>query len=167
MNRKIYIVISAAMVALMFVGCKPTEKNYKAAYDAALARRQEAVKEQMRPATGLLSDDEPQLRVVEGDSVYVLKERLRLLDGTRLPGKWSVCVGVFKMDTNAKAAVEDMRAEGYMDAVVAKASGSRYYPVVATAGTLDSARMISKEFVARFPAYPFVGLPGAPVLIAH
>ena len=98
---------------------------------------------------------------------YVLRERLRLLDGTRLPGKWSVCVGVFKMDTNAKAAVEDMRAEGYMDAVVAKASGSRYYPVVATAGTLDSARMISKEFVARFPAYPFVGLPGAPVLIAH
>ena len=107
------------MVALMFVGCKPTEKNYKAAYDAALARRQEAAKEQMRPAPGVL-------RVVEGASVYVLRERLRLLDGTRLPGKWSVCVGVFKMDTNAKAAVEDMRAEGYMDAVVAKASGSPY-----------------------------------------
>ena len=83
------------MAALMFVGCKPTEKNYKAAYDAALSRRQEVAQEQMRPATGLLSDDGPQMRIVGGDTVYVLRERLRLTDGTRVPGKWCVGVGVF------------------------------------------------------------------------
>ena len=77
MKIKHMICISAAMVALMFVGCKPTENNYKAAYDAAVSKRQEVAKEQMRPASGLMSDDGPQLRVVDGDSVYVLRERSR------------------------------------------------------------------------------------------
>lgn len=47
---KYSIVISAAMAALMLVSCKPTEKNYKAAYDAALKKRAEVAEQQMRPA---------------------------------------------------------------------------------------------------------------------
>lgn len=151
----------------MFVGCKPTEKNYKSAYDAALAKRQEAVAEQMRPATGLLSDDGPQLRVVEGDSVYVLKERIRMQDGAAVPGRWAVAVAVYKMDTNAKASASDLRAQGFPAAFVAKAAGGKYYTVVSAVETLDSARVASKVFRMSLPQYPYVGLPGAPVLISH
>ena len=155
------------MAALMFIGCKPTEKNYKAAYDAALSRRQEVAQEQMRPASGMLSDDGPQMRVVDGDTVYVLRERLRMPAGTRVPGKWCVGVGVFRMDTNAKAAVAALGESGCPEAFVAKAAGGKFYSVAAYASSLDSARLAAKDFVARFPDYPFVGLPGAPVLVAQ
>lgn len=153
------------MVALMLVGCKPTENNYQAAYDAAVAKRQEAAKEQMRPATGLLSDDGPQLRIVDGDSIYVLREMVRSIEGKRVPAKWLVAVGVYKMDTNAKASANALRSEGFPDAFAAKAAGDKHYTVAATTSTLDSARIVSKVFEEAFPEYPYIGLPGAPVLI--
>lgn len=159
--------ISAAIAALMFVGCKPTENNYKAAYDAAKAKREAAAAEQMRPATGLLSDDGPQLRVVDGDTLYVVSERLRMLDGATVTPRWIVAVGLFKMDTNAKATVEDLRSEGFADAFVAKAKGGKYYAVSSTAASLDSARIEQKNFRLAHPHYPYVGLPGAPVLISN
>lgn len=164
------IMISAAVAALMLVvaaGCKPTEKNYKAAYDAAVQKRQQAADEQMRPATGLLSDDGPQRRVVDGDTVYVLRERILALDGSALSGKWGVAVGVFKIDTNAKAAASDLRGQGCPGAIPAKARGGKFYTLAATVATLDSAKSAAADFSKRFKEYPYVGLPGAPVLINY
>lgn len=167
MKRHITSIVSAALVALTLIGCKPTEKNYKAAYDAANAKREQAAAEQMRPATGLLSDDGPQMKVVEGDTIYVDRQRLRDLDGKTMTGKWAVAVGVFKMDTNAKASVEAMKQKGFSDAAVAKVGGQRFYVISDNVETLDSAIICSKVFRQAFPDYPYVGLPGAPVLIAH
>lgn len=158
--------ISAAFVALMFIGCKPTENNYRKAYDAALAKRRQAAEEQMRPATGLLSDDGPMQRVIEGDTVYVINESLRLADGKRPSGRWALAVGLYKMDTNAKASASDLSSQGYPDAFAAKATGGKFYTVVLVAPNMDSVRMESKKFKTRFPDYPYVGLPGSPVLIA-
>jgi len=165
MKKKHMSCISAAMAALMFIACKPTENNYQAAYDAAVAKRQEVAKEQMRPTTGLMSDDGPQLRIVNGDSIYVLREMVRMLDGERVSARWLVAVGVYKMDTNAKASVMALHSEGFPDAFVAKASGGRHYAVAAVTTSLDSARVVSKKFRSTFPEYPYVGLPGAPVLV--
>lgn len=150
----------------MFVGCKPTESNYKSAYDAALAKREQAAAEQMRPSSGLLSDDGPQMRVLSGDTVFVVKERLRSADGTKISTPWAVAVGVFKMDTNAKAAAEALREQGFPDAFFAKAAGGKFYSLCAPAANLDSARIEAKRFVDKVGEYPFVGLPGAPVLIS-
>ncbi|WP_300923893.1 MULTISPECIES: hypothetical protein [Muribaculaceae] len=165
MKRHFGIMISAALVALMFIGCKPTVKNYRAAYDAALAKREQAAAEQMRPATGLLSDDGPQMRIIDGDTLYVLKARLRLPDGTVPPGRWAVAVSLFKMDTNAKAAAAAVRDRGFDGATYLKASGGRYYTVSGVVSSLDSAAMEARRFDKAFPSYPYVGLPGAPVLI--
>lgn len=158
--------IGAAIVALMFVGCKPTEANYKKAYDAALAKREKVAQEQMRPATGLMSDYGPQLRVVDGDTIYVVNEMLRFEDGIKPSGRWAVAVGLFKMDTNAKASASDLRELGFPEAVMGRAQGDKYYTLAAFASTLDSIRVCSKQFEEKFPEYPYVGLPGKPVLIA-
>lgn len=166
MKFKSSILISAAMAALIFVGCKPTEKNYKAAYDAAVAKRAVAAAEQMRPATGLLSDDGPALRIYDGDSVFVAREHLVPLDSAALRGHWAVAIGVFKMDTNAKASAAAIRSRGFRHALAAKTTGGRYYAIASSAATLDSARVSAKEFKAVFPDYPYIGLPGAPVLIS-
>lgn len=164
---KYSIVISAAMAALMLVSCKPTEKNYKAAYDAALKKRAEVAEQQMRPATGLLSDDGPQLRIVDGDSIYVLRERLRMLDGSKPGAHWAVAVGVFKIDTNAKASSADLNAAGWKTAAPAKAQAGKFYTIADTLASLDGARSRAREFKLAFPEYPYVGLPGSPVLINY
>lgn len=166
MMTKKYLFIGAAFAALMFAGCKPTENNYRAAYDAALAKRREAAEQQMRPATGLLDDEGPQMRVLAGDTVFVLSGRLSRLDGSRPEGKWALAVALYKMDTNARAAASDLALNGYPDAFAAKSTDDNYYTVAAVSASMDSVVAESKAFKLRFPGYPYVGLPGAPVLIA-
>lgn len=159
--------MSVALTAtLMLVGCKPTEANYRAAYDSAKAKREAAAAEQMRPASGLLSDDGPQRRIIEGDTLFVDHVALRLEDSTKPPGRWAVAVGKFKMDTNARAGAAALRDAGWPGALHAKGQGGYHYTVPATTTSLDSARIISRQFVKRNPGYPYVGLPGSPVLIA-
>lgn len=163
---KFNILASAAVVALALIGCKPTESNYRQAYDAAKAKREQAAAEQMRPATGLLSDDGPQQRIVDGDTIYVLTESLRIPDAGRPRGRWALAVGMFKMNTNAAAGVEAVRQKGFDRAFMATARGGKFYTIAATAQTLDSIRDASRRFQSSFPDYPYVGLPGAPVLIS-
>lgn len=165
--KYIKIIVGAAFVALTLISCKPTEKNYKSAYDAAQRKRDEAVREQMIPSTGMMSMDGPQLRVVNGDSVYVLRERLRTAVGKVLPSPWVVAVGVYKMDTNANASVESLKAKGWENAMVARGPGSKYYAIAAEAPTLEIAAESAAKFKKTFPDYPFIGLPGAPVLVAR
>ena len=88
MKRLLYPIL----ITLLFVGCKPTEKGYQAAYDAAKNKREAAAGEQMLPAQGLQSDDGPQLRVVDGDSIYVLRAIMRTEDSKRAPAPWLLTV---------------------------------------------------------------------------
>lgn len=167
MNKILKIAMWACAAAVILSGCKPTERNYRAAYDAALAKRQAEAEQRMLPATGLMSDDGPQLRVVGGDSVYVVKERLRPLDGDTLPdANWALGVGVYKMGTNAKAQAEALKKEGFPAARAARAAGDRWYAIADTAATLERAVDAARRFRDAHPGYPYVGLPGAPVLIS-
>lgn len=166
MKSKLNIFVSAAIVALTFIACKPTEKNYRDAYDAALAKRQEVAAQQMRPATGLLSDEGPQRRIIGNDTVFVSVETLRTLDGKNLPGHFALAVGVFKMDTNAKAAAADLAEAGYSEAKAAKGREGRIYTLALAGNSLDSIKAASLKFKKDFPDYPYVGLPGAPVIIS-
>ncbi|MGN0236853.1 MAG: hypothetical protein ACI4AK_02015 [Lepagella sp.] len=160
-------VIPVVLLLTILVGCKPTEKNYKAAYDAALAKREQAAIEQMRPATGLLSDDGPQMRLIGADTVYVNRAVIRTEDNKRPQGSWAVVVGKFKMDTNARAAAQNLKSEGWENAFMAKSTGAVYYSIIDTATSLDDANAIQKAFRSKHPDYPFIGLPGAPVLLHY
>lgn len=156
------------MVALTFIGCKPTEKNYKSAYDAALEKRAEAVREQMIPATGMMSVDGPQMKVVAGDTIFIQRDRFRDFENKNMPAPWAVAVGVYSMDTNAKASLKSLSEAGWdMETTVVKAPGTKNYAVVAFAPTLDECIAISKKFQEKFPDYHYIGLPGAPVLLAR
>lgn len=167
MKSYISLSISAAIAALIFVGCKPTENNYRKAYEAAQTKREQAAAEQMRPATGLLSDDGPAMKVIDGDTIYVTRERIRLQNGDRPAGQWGVAVALFKMSTNADATANDLRAKGWGNAVSVKGPQDKHYTLVGNVETLDSAKVIVKDFQTANPQYPFIGLPGAPVVIRY
>lgn len=158
---------AALMAVLIFVSCKPTEQGYKAAYDSALEKREAAMREQMIPATGLLSDDGPQIRVVKGDTVFVLRETLRRLDGERNEKGWSVAVGKYKMETNAVAQAEDLRRSGIKGAFAGKSRGDAYWTLIGNYSTLDSAVNMNRKFQQSHRGYPYIGLPGAPVVIGY
>ncbi len=150
---------------LALSSCKPTEKGYRQAYDAALNKREIARQENMLPAQGLRSDDGPQLRILDGDTVYVDRQILHTEDNKRPPKLWYMAVGVYKMDTNAKANVASLRQSGWKDAVTLKGLGGKWYAMAAPSSTLDSLRMESKRFEKKNKTYPYVGLPGKPVMV--
>ena len=165
MKKKIMIKSVALSVTLLFgvsllSGCKPTEQGYRAAYDAAKQKRESAMAEMMIPASGLLSDDGPQRRIVDGDTLFVSKERVRDAEGGRLP-LWLLAVGSYKMDTNAKAQASALGGA----AMVARGESDRWYCVADTASNLDGIISAQKRFMKKHPGYPYIGLPASPEII--
>lgn len=160
--------VATAIVSCLILGglagCKPTEKNYKAAYDAAKAKRQQAEAESMIPASGLMSFDGPRLRVFDGDSVYFQRQHLRPVADNVEINNYNVVVGQFKMHTNATAQADRLKEKGY-DSMAAKGTEDRWYCVAASCLTLDEARAFLKRFKSENKGYPYIGLPDAPVII--
>lgn len=154
------------LFSLLLSSCKPTEKGYKAAYDAALGKR-EAVKSDLGvdlPEGTFQSVDGPQLKDVDGKKVYVLNQRIKpSIDGMSLPGKYNVAVGSYKMITNCKAQAEALQNEGY-EAFPAQESDGVFYTVAASFQEMsDAVKFYEKYKESKDRVY--VGLPGSPVII--
>lgn len=158
------IMLSAAV--MLITGCKPTEENYRKAYDAARNKREAAAREQMMPLQGLQSDEGPQLRIIGGDSIYVSRELLRGGNGEIAPSPWLLAVGTYKMSTNANANANALKTEGWHQALAMKNADGKWFAIAAGAPSLDSIRAIGRKFMESHKGYPYVGLPGSPVLIS-
>lgn len=163
---KIFGLVILAATSFGMTSCKPTEKNYKAAYDAALGKR-EAARAELGidlPEGAIQQVDGPQLKKVDGVDVYVLNKRIvPVEEGMKLPGNYNVVVGVYKMNTNSLAQSEDLKAEGY-EAFAAKDSSGMHYTVAGSFPTM-------KEAIAFYQAYKsksgrvYVGLPESPIIL--
>ncbi|MDE7412268.1 MAG: SPOR domain-containing protein [Muribaculaceae bacterium] len=163
--KKELIILGASL--LLLVGCKPTENNYRSAYEAAKNKREAANAEAMMPATGLLSDDGVMRKVVDGDTVYVSRDRLRRDSvSSRILNTYNVAVGVFKMNTNARAQAAALREAGYKDAIAVETTGDRWYTIAGCFPSLGDAQTFIKDFMAKNKDYPFIGLPASPVIVS-
>lgn len=163
---KVKYYIGFGLLALLAVSCKPTEKGYKAAYDAALNKREAAAAEidVNLPEGALQNYDGPQLKDIDGKQVYLLNTRLKPVEFVEtLPGNYNIAVGTYKMITNSKAQSETLRQEGF-EAFPAKTTDGMYYTI---AGSFDD----RKEAIEFYDNYKkkkdrvYVGLPNAPVII--
>ena len=163
---KDFNIIGCFLCILLMVSCKPTEKGYQAAYDAALNKRQAAIADidVNLPEGSLQEVDGAQLREIDGVKVYVLNQIIRpAKEGETLPGKYNVAVGSFKMPTNSEAQSEALKEEGY-DAFPAKESDGSYYTIAGSFPTLPEAVNFYEKFKAG-KNRSYVGLPKAPVII--
>lgn len=162
----ILFLISALFISVVFYGCKPTEKGYKAAYDAALNKR---IKQEQdfdgNVAIGKIQlPDGPQLRTINGHEIYFLGENIVPLPQTLVQiYNYNVAVGCFKMPTNCVALAEDLHNEGY-ESFAAKSVDEKYYTIVASFPTLDEAIDFSVKY-NESNKRSYVGLPEAPVII--
>ena len=162
--KKYLLVISVFI--LLLSACKPTEKGYKSAYDAALHKREAAMADidVKLPEGALQQVDGPQLKEVEGRQVYLLNDRLKPADiVSELPGNYNVAIGKYKMITNCKAQAENLLKDGYQ-AFPATDSEGLYYTIAGSYPTLKEAVKFYEEY-SKGKNRSYVGLPNSPVII--
>ncbi len=154
----------AAALMVLAAGCKPTEKNYKAAYDAAIAKRQAVDVDIDIPTEGLIVEGEPSRRSLQGHDVWYLVSPLgTIADGSLAPQAFSVATGCFKMPVNALDQARALR-EKKMAAFAVKGEQDRYYSVAGSFETLEEALVFYDEFMASNPSFTFVGLPALTII---
>lgn len=166
MSGKRYLMILALLGGLAFTSCKPTEKGYKSAYDAALGKREAAMADLgiNLPEGALQEVDGVQLKEVDGVNVFVLNERLVPAEFVaELPGNYNVAIGKYKMITNSKAQAQMLIEEGF-GAFPAKDTEGMYYTIAGSFPTLSEAVSFSQTY-QKNKNRSYVGLPAAPVII--
>lgn len=162
--KRINLLLLCAIIALS--SCKPTEKGYKSAYDAALNKR-EASKADIDvnlPPGAIQQVEGPQLKEVDGVYVYVMNKRIVPADFVmELPQNYNVAIGEYKMNTNCKAQAESLLSNGY-HAFPAKDEEGKYYTIAGSFPTLSEAVKFYQEY-QKGKNRVYVGLPSAPVII--
>ena len=147
-------------------GCKPTERGYKSAYDAAVGKRQAAT-EALETGVGdmkLQSVDGPQLRKFKEVDYYYTAENLTVLEETpAVLLNYNVAVACFKMPTNCISMVKDLQSQD-IAAFGAKTADDKYYAIIGTFDNLDDAVAWYVMYDSATPK-AYLGLPGAPVII--
>lgn len=157
--RKLQLTIAAITLIFILPACKPTEKNYKAAYDAAIAKLQKENSDPLLNAQGAIRDGAPLIRLVDGDTVWIRREHLLAEAPDTLPIEpFNVAVAAYKMAANAASQVEVLRQEGYK-ALCLRTPANSFYVIAGSLTTLREAATFIKEYKKRHPDIPFVGLP--------
>lgn len=154
---------------LLAAGCKPTERNYQAAYDAAQSHRQAAVADEAALSGGreLSRFEGPSLRR-DGDREYYWQGVRVRPEGEGAPegaqGRYLVAVGKYRMASNPRAQSADLRSEGWK-AYMARDAEDGFWTIAGGYDGLDEAVEEAQRFADTHREYPYIGLPGPVVLI--
>lgn len=192
----------------LLAACKPTEKNYKAAYDVAVQKRQQESSDASLRSEGhrLITDMAPRTINAAGrDWNYIVMAMApdnSTASDAKIPaapskagtdkkpelskkpqpatataptsvesspeaGKWIVAVSRFRMPTNARSQVADLRSEGFEKAGVMKDASGQYYAVAGCFATLEQAGACAQKLTETFADAAFVGLDAAPLIIEN
>lgn len=131
-------VAAGILLALLATSCKTTEKNYREAYDVAKLKEQRDAQQQeeYRRDLGLenseLAERADGLRRenIGGQQVWVRHIYFPRAQGVK---RYSLCFATMKMKGNAESMAEDLKSEGWPDALTAHGQGN-YFVI---AGTCD------------------------------
>lgn len=148
---------------ILLVGCKPTEQNYRAAYEAAQAKTDTGLRD-IQGAERVLQDDGITFqRVHEGDTVLQGRRSLKIEGLERATTPYIVGIGVFKMPANAHSRAADLSSQG-IKSYVGEDGEDRYVVATHPCATFGEAVVALKTFRRLHRDFPYVGLPGQPVI---
>lgn len=154
----------------MLYACKPTEKGYQQAYEAAKSKREQADPDEDLLTGGhkLLSQESTNWRVLAGDSLQVQHIFLKPIDGVKWPqnGPYRLVVAMLKMTTNAKSLLTDLQGKGSLKPVVATDGKNTYYIIAGSATYIDSLGNVLTTFRKEHPGFQCIGLtPAKPLIV--
>lgn len=157
--------VAVALCAAAITGCKPTEKNYKAAYDAAIAKRAKDSKpnEDVPEGVELIREGAPRRTLVAGDTLWVRTEPLSGYgaDASTPVAHYNIVIASYKMPANAAAQSANFAAEGWKSRVL-KNRDELFYVVAAQCSTIEETASQLRTFKKRYPRMHYVGLPDGP-----
>lgn len=155
-------------LALLAGGCKPTEKNYQAAYDVAQKRKQaeKSDPDLNLPEKGLQRLDAPAQREVNGEKINVTHIFFKYIGKAEQPQirAYNVAVAKYKMPTNVRAHAEDLAKQNYVSFPV-EGSDGYFYVIAASLPTMEEAVSFMKEYMKKHTPEQLVGLDGSPLII--
>lgn len=165
LTTKLFWSLLSSALLVIPMGCKPTEANYRNAYDTAVQKKQKEATDPDIDLHGMKRDDVPNRVRIGTDSAYVRHEALRVhTTGPQGPlHPYCVVVGKYRMPTNAEAEAGALRSQGYNAFLIAN-SRSELYVVAEAFPDLKEAVAFLKKFMTANPGRPYVGLPGEPVI---
>lgn len=156
-------IICAAVLLSLTVSCKPTEKNYQAAYDAARNKRTAeaaADADMVLPAGGVIQKlDAPLTKDVNGEKLRLRRFFIKYIGSGESPAinRYNVAVARYKMPTNVKAQTEDLVAAGY-EAFPVEGTDGFYYVIAASLPNLEETADFVKKYKKSHKPSQFVGL---------
>lgn len=148
--------MAALCAASLFVACKPTEKNYKMAYDRAKEKARQGLTDAEYEMMTL--NELPGYMHSPTDSVRAFTEGLiwqytpAAVDSGRKadPAAFNLAVGKYTMLTNAKAHADRLASDGWRSRIF-RTGGAVYYVVVKMSNNLDTVAQAARDYVARYP----------------
>lgn len=169
MRKSVYLIFAFTVIlSLCAISCKTTEKNYREAYDRAIAAADTnrrsfnetvygSVRQQMRHSA----------MVVQGDTMEIRSQRVRVTEGgggiNESIKPFMIVVGEFKQMFNARSMRERLLGLGYPGAFVVE-TGEPYYFVVAKA--CDNAEQALEALNAVRKKPPFRLRDGLPFVLS-
>lgn len=150
-----YILGSVLTSIVVLTGCRTSEANYRAAYEQAVAGREEESGIDRTVYDRIRQEAVVSNRVVEGgDTVAVRRERIKPVDtdgGVSLQDAY-VVVAQFKQLFNARSLCRRLKDSGYPDAVLLSTREPLYY-VAISGGTVSAMSVLCRRYAAD-PAAP-------------
>lgn len=167
MNRKTIILpLLVSFLSGGLVSCKPTEQNYKAAYDTALLKKREATGDADLniPEGTLITDDNDPKKETPGLQYRLVTKFISPLESGRPFGKFNVAVASFKMPTNCNALTARLKQEGY-DAFSVRDADDRFYTIAASCPSKEEASAFVRDYLKKHSDESLIGLDGKPLII--
>lgn len=164
--KKLFIIIALAGAALS--GCRTTEANYRAAYDATKAKQvvadaDDGLDENTRRLLNINKKQHQYIQIVGTDTLNITTVFANFQEGpvSHLP-EFSVVANAFSQRFNAQALLKRLRDIGFKDAYIFETATPDYY---VAAGGSDNVNDIPKIRESLAKAGNPGSRPGFPAII--
>ncbi|MCM1291533.1 MAG: hypothetical protein NC201_04920 [Prevotella sp.] len=159
MKRIQYIYYLLAALIFLLPSCKPTENNYKKAYEAAKAKREKDASDPdiIIPGGKLANDDSPKVESLDGVSYLIKYQPLKLIAGNAPLQQFNVAIASYKMTANATSHWERIKKQ-FPDAVLVQNPNEIYFVCIGGYSEKTSAVNALKDYMEKYPDAQYLGI---------
>ncbi len=137
-------------VLLVFTACKPTEANYRKAYEAAKAHTDQTGVIEGTVYEAIRSKGISGGIVTDGDTIPLITVPVKLSAALDVPPtvtRYNVALAQFKQRFNAKSLMSRVQHLGFENATIVQNAEPLYYVIVPGANTTDEAILLFRDVV--------------------